>query len=342
MTEKSKKTEHKEHKTIHHKKINRSHSKSSSTWMIISIVLAVILVFSIATQGFATKVGKVAAEKTSMNLINVLTKGQANATIDNVKFENGLYSMDVSIQGQKITSYLTSDGKVFFPQGIPVPGTETQSNTPAQQPAQNVPKSDKPEVDLYVMAYCPYGTQAEKGIIPVVEALGNKIDFKIKFVDYSMHGEKEIKENMRQVCIENEQADKYFDYLSCFLEAGDSDSCLTKAGIDTTAMDSCVSALDSKYDIMKGFNDKSTWMNGQFPQFNVYKDENQKYGVQGSPTLVINGQKASSGRSPAAFLKTICAAFNNAPDECKENLSSDSPSPGFGGGTGSGSTGSCS
>jgi len=48
------------------------------------------------------------------------------------------------------------------------------------------------------MSYCPYGTQIEKGILPVINALGNKIKFSLKFVDYAMHGKKEIDENSRQ------------------------------------------------------------------------------------------------------------------------------------------------
>ncbi len=59
------------------------------------------------------------------------------------------------------------------------------------------------------MAYCPYGTQEEKGILPVVNTLNNKIDFKVKFCDYAMHGKQEIDEQLNQYCIETEQADKF-------------------------------------------------------------------------------------------------------------------------------------
>ncbi|MEM2131153.1 MAG: GILT family protein, partial [Candidatus Woesearchaeota archaeon] len=70
-------------------------------------------------------------------------------------------------------------------------------------------KKDKPEVQLFVMSHCPFGTQMEKGILPVVELLGNKIDFKVRFVYYAMHGEVEVKEQLRQYCIQKEQQDKY-------------------------------------------------------------------------------------------------------------------------------------
>jgi len=43
------------------------------------------------------------------------------------------------------------------------------------------------------------------------------------------------------------------------------------------------------------------------------------------------------------LLKTICAAFNTAPEECDETLSSTAPSPGFGeaAAASSGSAGGC-
>jgi hypothetical protein len=68
------------------------------------------------------------------------------------------------------------------------------------------------------MSYCPFGTQAEKGILPVVNLLKDKIDFKVKFVNYAMHGKKEIDENNLQYCIQKEEPNKYNSYLTCFLK----------------------------------------------------------------------------------------------------------------------------
>ena len=59
----------------------------------------------------------------------------------------------------------------------------------------------------------------------------------------------------------------------------------------------------------------------------------EKYGVQGSPTLVINGEVVQTGRDSASLLQTICSAFNEQPEACQTELSATSPSPGFGTGT---------
>lgn len=202
-------------------------------------------------------------------------------------------------------------------------------------------KTNKPNVELFVMSQCPYGTQIEKGIIPVIEKLGNKIDFEVKFVDYAMHGETELKEQLNQYCIQKEQNDKYIGYLKCFLKDGKSEDCLKQTNINQSKLSGCVAQTDNKFKIMANFKSK-TGYKGQFPGFDIYKTENEKYGVAGSPTLVINGGEVDSGRDSNSLLKTICSAFNNAPSECGSNLSSDTPAPGFGEGTQAGSaTGGC-
>jgi hypothetical protein len=241
--------------------------------------------------------------------------------------KDDLYNIKMDINGQQFDSYVTKDGALLFPsvvdlnEAVEAPSTETQEPT-----APDVTKSDKPTVELFVMSYCPYGTQAEKGIIPVAELLGDKIDFSIKFVNYAMHGEKEVTENLLQYCIETEQGDKYLPYLKCFLQAGDSASCQDQVKVDKTKLAACTEATDKKFSITENLQHPT----GTYPAFLIYDSENKEYGVQGSPTLVISGASVSSARSPAAFLTTICNAFNNPPAECEQTLDSANPSPGFG------------
>ncbi len=191
-------------------------------------------------------------------------------------------------------------------------------------------KKDKPEVELFVMSHCPYGTQIEKGILPVVETLGSKISFTVKFCDYAMHGQNELNEELQQYCIQKEQNAKYLAYLNCFLEKGDSAGCIDSTGIDKTKLSACIKATDEAYSVTKNFEDKTTWAGGNYPPFTVFQTEVDKYGVQGSPTLVINGVIASSARDPASLLDAICTGFKTPPTECSTELSSATPSAGFG------------
>ncbi|HRZ95328.1 MAG TPA: hypothetical protein P5262_02045 [Candidatus Moranbacteria bacterium] len=294
----------------------------------------------IGLEGAKTKV----TEFVEKNLVQPGTK----VDVTDTSLENGLYKVSFKVGGQSVDTYITKDGSKFFPQAMDMSEVEKQAaESGKKEEAKNaaVPKTDVPEVNLFVMSYCPYGTQAEKGILPVLETLGNKIKFTLKFVDYAMHDKKELDENLRQYCIQKNQPAKLASYLTCFLKKGQGteNDCMTSAGVNAAQVVSCISATDTQLKITESYNDKSKWSNGTYPPFDVDKTDVQKYGVQGSPTLVVNGQAASAGRDSASILKTICGAFNNPPVECGKELSSASPSPGFGEGTvaGSNSDASC-
>ncbi len=197
-------------------------------------------------------------------------------------------------------------------------------------------KRAKPLVEVFVMSHCPFGTQTEKGLLPVLKLLGNKIDWKVRFIDYSMHMEKEVMEEWAQYCIQKEQSDKYYDYLVCFMEAGDGAGCLTKAGIDTTRLGTCKTAADTEFKILENWNNQSLWTKDnqgkpQFPRVFIDKALDDKYGIHGSPGLAINEAPVNVfNRDAASLLKMICQAFAVAPAECSQQLSSAAPSPGFG------------
>ena len=291
----------------------------------------------------ADEAAKVAVDYANKNLLQGTT---AELVAQSAKEENGLYSFKLKVSGQEYTSYVTKNGKMMFVSGVPLTDVTTQAAADAT-PAQ-VSKTDKPDVKLFVMSYCPYGLQAEKMYLPVYNLLKDKATMGIYFVNYSMHGKMEVDENLRQYCIQKEQTDKFAAYLQCFVDskaptasatAADYGTCLTKAGIDQAKLNSCVATSDKQFNVTKDYNDKSTWISGSYPKVEINNDLNEKYGVQGSPTIVINEKETDvSPRSPEQLLKTVCGAFNNQTDECKTTLSSDQPSTGFGTGTAAAST----
>ncbi|MCK5475980.1 MAG: hypothetical protein KAI71_05375 [Candidatus Pacebacteria bacterium] len=263
---------------------------------------------------------------------NLISNSNDKITIKESSEESGLYKIVITTStGQDVETYITKDGKLFFDRTINIEEAikkreATNNETPIDQ---ETTKNDKPVVELFVMSHCPYGTQIEKGILPVLETLGDKIHFELKFCDYAMHKEKEMDEQLRQYCINSEEPTKFINYLQCFLEDDKSDECLNTTKIDISKLNTCVAATDKKYKITENFGDKSTWK-GNFPTFNIHKEDVDKYGVGGSPTLIINGTTAGSGRDAKSLLATICDRFDNPPEECSTELSSATPSPGFG------------
>jgi len=121
--------------------------------------------------------------KTIKYINSNLLQGE-EATVKEIVKEDGLYKIVVNLpSGQEATSYVTMDGGKFFPQAINM-NKEADENT--DQDSNNSTetvktKSNNPKVELFTMSHCPYGTQIEKGILPVLETLGDKIDFKLKF-----------------------------------------------------------------------------------------------------------------------------------------------------------------
>lgn len=191
-------------------------------------------------------------------------------------------------------------------------------------------KSNKPTVELFVMSHCPYGIQIEKGILPVIEQLNDSVDFQLKFVDYAMHGKKEVVEQIRQRCIDLHQKDKLFPYLYCFTVSGNSEYCKGSAGINQTALTECMEDIELEYALVNASEDKNTYVNGRFPKFTLDGADNTRYNVRGSPTLIVNGQQVSSTRDSQSLLDAICNSFYDAPEACYVRMETKVPSPGFG------------
>ena len=341
-------------------------------WMISTIILVIILAVLYVKGGITGKViqttqGQLTAQEAGNKAVDYINKyllrGRGNATLLSASEENGLFALKLEIGGRTYDSYVTMDGKLLFPSAIDLTQTPETPKTETQE-TQEIPKSDRPEVHVFVMSHCPFGTQFLKAYVPVIELLGDKADLEINFCDYAMHGKEELDDNNRIYCIQKEQKDKLTEYLRCFLVDGDYEKCIEEVGIDKAKLESCIRSTDEEFKITELYNDKSTWSGGRFPQYPVESDLNSKYGVGGSPSLVINDVRLAPdrrycserdeqagkcivhpvNRSPEAIKEVICSAFNNPPEECNQKLSTTVEQPGFGPlGTGSGasSAGKC-
>lgn len=287
------------------------HKLLKNYWAIATIILAILLVISLISN-YTSEVSKSTA---GQKIVDFAKEQGVDVKIISVDSKGDLYQVNIEVQGKPSQVYITKDGKNAIFQLVPLESQPTTpTNTPTQEKKQiDIPKTDKPTVDLFVMTYCPYGTQAEKGIIPAIEAIANKASVNIRFVHYFMHGDKEEQETYRQICIREEQNEKFLPYLKCFLNASDSEGCIKSTNVDSAKLGVCITDKAKTY-------------------YAADSELSNKYGVQGSPTMVINGVQAEFyPRDPTTALKTVCATFNKAPDsECGKALSTANPSPGFG------------
>jgi predicted DsbA family dithiol-disulfide isomerase len=326
MSEKEKSLEKTVEKDI---KIAEKKLHKINVWMITSIVLIIVLVGVLAMSFAGSGSDKqVVADKAVKFINDNLVQPGTNASFVSVSEFAGLYNITVSYQGRDISVFLTKTGNDMF---LSSPLNITQ-NLPKQETAEETPtepvKTDKPTVQLYVMAFCPYGIQAETAMKPVVDLLGTKANIEIHYIANvagttpdsvtSLHGAVEAQEDLRQVC-----ADKYYDqktvwnYVNtinsnCSSSYRDAsyDACwknvAAKAGMDVTKIEACSSGSEG-VNLLKADGALTT-----------------QYGITGSPTLLINGVKSNPARTAEGYKTAICASFNTAPAECSTQLSSTS------------------
>ena len=307
--------------------------------VIIIVLLGVVLYLNpnlFNTSNGGTDKNTVAKDKIGQQTIDFIQKNLASK---DTKFElkgvdenNGLYEIKFKVMNQEDTAYVTKNGKYLFFQPIDM-----------MPPApKEITKSDKPNVDLYVMAFCPYGNQAEDTMSPVEQLLKSKANFNLHYIIYSnyssgypqycidkenkycsMHGIQEVHQDIRELCVTKYQPDKLWDFIEAVNKQATPENVDSKweniaqgLGIDVAKIKTC------QADEGNALLDKEITLTEQnYPVQDPSKHKNAETSkIAGSPTLLINGMMFDGGRSTADYQKAICSAFNNAPEECNQTL----------------------
>jgi len=296
---------------------------------ILSVVLLIML-FTGNTFGLTGNVISQSDMKKQVDtFVNTKLLPTGGATIDDLTQKSGLYVATVSFDGEQVPLYFTKDGKFISPGSDLLSITSSSSSSNSSTNTEDIPKSSRPTVELFVMSFCPYGVNAEKNILPVIDLLGSVINFKIRYIVTvngntisdvsSLHGLNEAKEDARQLIIMKYYPDKFYSYLkefdnTCYPVASDSaklDQCwkntATKLGMDTNKIETAAYSSEG---------------------INLLKAEQtnaDKYSVSGSPTLIINGVQSTSIYSGTqSTQEAICSAFNQAPSQCSQIINSSS------------------
>ncbi len=274
--------------------------------------------------------------KTIPNVVQVLA---GNATkiqsVENLKEESGIYSFDLTLdsagQVNKYTSYITKDGKIFFASGTKVSELQKADSQAAAEPqakltCDDVNKSATPKMTAFVVADCPFGLQMQRVMNKAItEQPALKDAFEVKYIGAieggkitSMHGDAEAQENLRQICIREEQKNLYWPYVACYMKAqGKSAECLTQTGVNVASVNACMA------DAKRG----NTYAQKDF-------DLMAKYDIGSSPTLLVNESQVVSefdfgGRTPNALKEVLCCASSTKAGYCGTALSTDDVAASF-------------
>ena len=328
----------------------------SFSWRTLSIVLGILLFISISLNltNKLSSTGHVIATSKLSGLVYICPTGRCDETqvkswasdigLSVSKYEanwirgpvgfifsnNSVSLIDVSSKSKFYKS--VCDG-INNPEACRISREEEEKA--ARLACERTPKKDKPNVKFFVMAFCPFGNQAESGLEPVFRLLGDKVDWEPRYVIYSnygsgypdfcldeenkycsMHGIQELHQDVREMCVwKYYPADTWWDFVMKINEncnSRNADTCwepiAKEVGIDVEKIKTCqeeeaISLLAEELEL------------------------NQKYGVRGSPTIFINDQQYSGDRSPESFKQSICCGFTTQPKECSQKLSGGSSGP---------------
>lgn len=309
-------------------------------WKITTIAFAALFVAALGINMMTGMASQPLAEETGVKekVINyVETKFGLSATVDKMTDKGSFYEMTMAITSsdgktQSTTVYASKDGKFMFVSD-PFDLNERVTKAPEAQ------KLEKPQAELFIMAFCPYGALAQTNMKPVADLLGDKADVKVRFIVStsgnqinSLHGPLEAAEDMRQICIrENYNQKTYWDYayqVASYYNA-ESEACWKET--DQSKMAACLNAIYSTVDTTKwkefagnaGIDAAKIESCVSTDAITLLKaDEalSNKYGVTASPTLILNGASVSAGGSPQGYLTGICGGFTAEPAECSQKL----------------------
>jgi len=283
------------------------------------------------------------------------------------KINDNLYSVKIEflvddvLQGEFL-SYITPDNKQLINGSLFNMDEPYVAPTPVPQPTvevQDIPKTETPNVKMFVMTYCPYGNQAEDGLGPVYRLLGDKIDFEPHFVYYSNYCGWGIKCQCTDgttadgKCIENpnysEAPDAKEEYCYDFeeeqpvycsmhgvqeLNEGIRETCAWKYDdhakwwdyvdlVNTECSSANIDECWEQYAVQAGLDVESIKSCFETEIESILAEEvalSKEMGVQGSPSVFVNDTDYAGGRAAENYKQGICASFTEAPEECEQAL----------------------
>jgi len=188
---------------------------------------------------------------------------------------------------------------------------------------------EKPQIDFFLMSYCPYGNQAEEAIKVAFDVLKDKVEFNPRYIIYknyknndanycvdgycSMHGTQELNQNVRELCVK-----KLYGMQSWFDFVVEMNKECNYQNADT-----CWKPVAEKLK----YNTKNIELCEKNNGPDIIKEEydvNVLLGVTGSPTVLVEGEPYGGSRSGSGFTKALCDKLEDKPDVCND-LPKDEP-----------------
>ncbi len=300
--------------------------KQASTWKALTGLTLVLLVLSLFTQGFnfsdknaltgAATLSLQDAEEKALTYVNTqLLQPPFQASVQSTEELDTLYKVTLSVAGQTVDSYVTKDGKLFFPQGFdmgvgastaPENGEEDTELSEPSAPALEVSADDDPvlgdaDAPVTIVEFsdfqCPFCKKAnDEALKEVKEKYVQTGKVKLVYRDFPLEFHPEAEPAALAAECADEQG-KFWEYHDLLFanQASLSDANYKKwaqeLGLDTEQFNGCYKGL--KY----------------LDEMRADMSDGQKYGVSGTPAFFVNGKLLTGAQPYAAFEQEIEAAL---------------------------------
>lgn len=284
-----------------------------STWKVIAGILLVLVIFSIYTEGFGVKNSNgteltlsEAEDKALTYVNNNLLQAPFVATVEKSAAVGDLYKITLSVAGQSVDSYLTKDGKLFFPQGFDLSASASSGATGGATELKEISIDDdavkgNPQAKVTIVEFsdfeCPFcGKYYRETEFQIMKDYVDTGKVRYVFRDSPLDFHKSAQKAAEAAECAGEQG-KYWemhDYLfqnQDYLAVENLKGYAKDLKLDTTKFNDCLDKSKMAEEVKKDLADS------------------QKYGVSGTPAFFINGKLISGAQPYGTFKAEIEAAL---------------------------------
>ena len=289
-----------------------------STWQAVAGILAALLLLSVFTSGFivasstSESISMNEAESLAINYVNSnLLQAPFTAELESSSDEGDLYRLTITVAGQSVDSYMTKDGRIFFPQGFDTSEViETVEAEPIMLNIEGQPMLGDENAPVTIIEFsdfeCPF---CKRGYDTMKEIIVEYVDTgkaKLVFMDFPLSFHQNAKPAAIAAACAEEQG-MFWEFHDLLFENQDSlnrDTYLAHAetlNLDVESFTTCIDEERYSEDV-----DADMAMG-------------QSAGVTGTPAFIINGELFSGALPYETLAEAIESNLDSGDSEMSES-----------------------